>query len=128
MPEPKTILVVDDEIKIRVMLRRHLETEGYRVLEAENGKVAQKRLRENQIDAVVMDNRMPEMDGHELAQWIQQQPEFINLPIIACSASPADSEGAQQVKQPFFDAGCDRFIVKPFNPIEVSRWLKELLV
>ncbi|WP_395140906.1 response regulator [Armatimonas sp.] len=127
MSEPKTILIVDDEFKVRVMLRRHLEAEGYQVVEAENGKVAQKCLREISIDAVFTDYWMPEMDGLELIQWVRQQPEFTSLPIIASCGTPSDSEGYRAVRQPFFDAGCDRFLVRPFSPQELIRWLKELL-
>jgi len=64
-PRDMTVLIVDDEPRIRDFVRMNLELERYRVIEACNGIEALEHLRENLPDLVVMDVMMPEMDGFE---------------------------------------------------------------
>ena len=74
-----TILIVDDEPRIRDFVRMNLELEHYRVLEANNGQEALDQLRENLPDLVVLDVMMPEMDGFETLRAIR---EVSTVPVI----------------------------------------------
>ena len=84
MPEPKTILLVDDESHIRAFLHRYLERMGYQVIEAESGPVACKLLLDSatEIGLVVVDENMPKMTGTELEHWIRQQQALRALPVL----------------------------------------------
>jgi len=74
-----TILIVDDEPRIRDFVRMNLELEHYRVFEASNGLEALEQLRENLPDLVVLDVMMPEMDGFETLRSIR---EVSTVPVI----------------------------------------------
>ena len=88
MPHPPTgtVLLVDDEDGIRVMLRRQLTAKGHSVLEASHGREAIEvvRMRRGNLDLVLADVMMPEMNGTELAALISQ--EYPGLPVILMSA------------------------------------------
>ncbi len=80
----KTILVVDDDRNLRRLYRAELEAEGYRVLLAENGRHACDLVRSEQVDVVVMDVRMPEMDGLEAMARIMKDSQHV--PVILNTA------------------------------------------
>ncbi len=80
---PVRILVVDDEDDVRLTLRSMLESAGYQVLEAPNGKVAMTICRSQPVDLMITDIFMPEQEGMETIQAVRR--EFPNLPIIALS-------------------------------------------
>ena len=80
----QTILIVDDDRNLRTLYRAELESEGYRVLVAQNGRTALDLLEKEQPDLIVMDIRMPEMDGLEaMARVIKQER---NIPVILNTA------------------------------------------
>ncbi len=80
-----TILVVDDEAAIRRLLRLHLESAGYNVLEAANGRTALDQLKDREVDLVISDLHMPEMEGIELLRLLHQQKPAMR--IIAMSGA-----------------------------------------
>lgn len=80
----KTILVVDDDKNLRRLYKAELEAEGYRVLLAENGRRACELIQTEHFDIVVMDVRMPEMDGLEAMAWILRERQ--NVPVILNTA------------------------------------------
>jgi CheY-like chemotaxis protein len=80
----KTILVVDDDLNIRRLYQAELETEGYRVLVAENGKRALEIIHTEPLNIVVMDIRMPEMNGLEAMARILKEEK--NVPVILNTA------------------------------------------
>jgi two-component system, response regulator, stage 0 sporulation protein F len=80
----QTILIVDDDKNLRQLYKSELESEGYRVLVAQNGKLALNLLEKEGPDLIVMDIRMPEMDGLEaMARVLRQQK---NIPVILNTA------------------------------------------
>ena len=80
----KTILVVDDDRNLRRLYRAELEAEGYRVLLAENGRLACELVHSERVDVVVMDVRMPEMDGLEaMARMLKDRQ---HVPVILNTA------------------------------------------
>ncbi|MES2769839.1 MAG: response regulator [Bdellovibrionota bacterium] len=81
------ILVVDDNIDIRLLLKKRLETEGYEVLTAENGQEAQEMIVSNPPCIVILDLMMPIMDGWQFMEWKKAQiKELAELPVLVVSA------------------------------------------
>lgn len=105
-----TILVADDELEIRQLLRLYLEKDGYTVYEAEDGSEAISICETKQIDMILLDVMMPNMNGYQVIQKIRKES---NIPVIMISAKGQDEE-----KILGLDLGADDYIVKPFNPLE----------
>lgn len=81
------ILVVDDNIDIRLLLKKRLENEGYEVLTAENGLDAQNAILSNPPCVVILDLMMPVMDGWQFLEWKKSQAkELADLPVLVVSA------------------------------------------
>lgn len=104
------ILVADDEPEIRDLLKLYLENEGYKVIEAADGRAALSLLRKEEPDLCVLDIMMPEMDGYRVLQELRKES---NVPVIILSAKDADSE-----KILGLNLGADDYLAKPFNPLE----------
>lgn len=81
------VLIVDDNPESRRLMRDLLERVGFVVLEADNGRSAQRILRESLVDAVLTDLVMPFMDGYELVAWIKSRADGADLPVFAITAS-----------------------------------------
>ena len=113
------ILVVDDEDRIRKLVKMYLEREGYETDEAENGAIAlDKALNEN-YDCILLDLMLPEMDGLEVCKRIRESK---STPIIMLTA-----KGEENNRVEGFETGADDYIVKPFSPREVVLRVKALL-
>lgn len=106
-----SILVVDDEAKIRTLIRKYAEFEGHKVYEAINGMEAVKLCREKEFDVIIMDIMMPELDGFSAVKEIRKVSD---APIIMLSA-----RGEEYDKIHGFDVGVDDYVVKPFSPREL---------
>ncbi|MEO7165108.1 MAG: HAMP domain-containing protein, partial [Bdellovibrionia bacterium] len=108
----KTILVVDDDVRNIYAITTVLESSEMKVLYAENGILAIKKLKENKdIDLILMDMMMPEMDGIEATQEIRKLPEFKNLPIISLTAKAMKGD-----REKCLAAGASDYITKPVIP------------
>ena len=105
------ILVCDDEKDIVTALRIYLESDGYHVLTAENGKDAIELVKKEQLHLVVMDIMMPEMDGITAMVEIRR---FSNIPVILLTAKSEDTD-----KILGLNVGADDYVTKPFNPVEL---------
>ncbi|HLR65083.1 MAG TPA: response regulator transcription factor, partial [Pseudogracilibacillus sp.] len=119
MSNSQKILVVDDEDRIRRLLRMYLERDDFEVEEAENGADALELALNNDYDAILLDLMMPEMDGIEVCERLRQEK---NTPIIMLTAKGEESNRVQG-----FEVGADDYIVKPFSPREVVLRLKAVL-
>jgi CheY-like chemotaxis protein/anti-sigma regulatory factor (Ser/Thr protein kinase) len=86
------VLVVDDEEGSRQMLRRHVEKEGYEVVEAEDGEDALRKLAERRPALVLLDLFMPKMDGFELVQRLRKDPELKSLPVVVVTSKELGAE------------------------------------
>lgn len=114
-----TILAVDDDPNIRELLRFYMQREGYKVIEAANGKEALEQLKTTRIQLAVVDIMMPHIDGYELCEIIRQT---YDIPVLMVTA-----KGEIQDKEKAYIAGTDDYIVKPFQPKEVLFRIKALL-
>ena len=109
------ILVVDDSLTTRALLRTALEAQGARVIEAENGRDGLWRARSEQVDLVVCDIHMPVMNGLEMIQELRKLPEYRTTPVFVLTSDATLSRAAEGKK-----AGADAWVVKPVNP--ASLW------
>jgi two-component system KDP operon response regulator KdpE len=114
-----TILIVDDEPRIRDFVRMNLELDRYRVIEAGNGLEALEQLRENLPDLIVIDVMMPEMDGFETLRHIR---EVSNIPVIVLTVRQSEQDKIHGL-----DLGADDYIAKPFSPRELLSRTRALL-
>ena len=105
------ILVCDDEKDIVAALKIYLESEGYGVIEAFNGREALDRLRENEVHLVLMDIMMPVMDGLSAMAALRR---VSNVPVILLTAKGEDTD-----KVLGLNVGADDYITKPFNVVEM---------
>ena len=114
------ILVCDDEENIRNLMKRFLLMEGLEADTAENGLSAERLLRENPYDAVLLDLRMPGISGLDVIKWMRE--EGFRIPVIMISAHGDINDAVAALKQ-----GARDYIVKPFNPEEVVIKIKNLV-
>lgn len=114
-----TLLIVDDEPRIRDLVRMNLELEHYRVIEASNGIEALNQLRDNLPDLVVLDVMMPEMDGFETLKAIR---EVSTVPVVMLTVRQSEQDRIRGL-----DLGADDYIAKPFSPRELLSRIRALL-
>ena len=107
------LLVVDDEAKIRMLIRKYAEFEGHTVTEAENGMEAVELCRKDpkQFDLIIMDVMMPELDGFSAVAEIRKVSQ---APVLMLSA-----RGEEYDRIHGFELGVDDYVVKPFSPKEL---------
>ena len=105
------ILVVDDEARIRSIIKKYAEFEGHTVTEAADGMEAVYICRNHEFDLVIMDIMMPELDGFSACREIRK---VSSVPIIMLSA-----RGEEYDKINGFEVGIDDYVVKPFSPKEL---------
>ena len=113
------ILVVDDEMNIRKVVREYAEFEGYEVTEAENGMEAVGLCHDFDYDLIIMDVMMPRLDGYSACKEIHKTK---NIPVIMLSA-----RGEEYDKLFGFEIGVDDYVVKPFSPKELMARVKVVL-
>jgi len=114
----KTILVADDEEPIRTLIAEELTDAGYRVITVSNAKEALKMVETEPLDLVVLDIRMPGMDGLEALPRILGMKE--GLPVILHTAY-------SQYKESFMSWAADAYVVKSSDLAELKQKIKELI-
>ncbi|MBR0442752.1 MAG: response regulator transcription factor [Clostridia bacterium] len=105
------ILVVDDEVRIRTIIKKYAEFEGHTVSEAADGMEAVLLCRANKYDLIIMDIMMPELDGFSACREIRK---ICQTPIIMLSA-----RGEEYDRINGFEVGVDDYVMKPFSPKEL---------
>ena len=100
------ILVVDDEQRIREIIKEYAEFNGFEVVQAGDGMEAVQKVREEDFDIIVMDIMMPKLDGYSACKEIKKIKE---IPVIMLSA-----RGEEYDKLFGFEIGVDDYVVKPF--------------
>lgn len=113
------ILVVDDEERIRNLLRLYLEREGYLIEEAEDGKLALEKALANDYQLIILDLMLPKMDGIEVCQKLREKKA---TPVIMLTARGEESSRIQG-----FEVGADDYVPKPFSPRELIYRVKAVL-
>lgn len=115
----KDVLVIDDEIQIRRLLRLTLEAAGHAVREAENGRLGLDEIVRRPPDAVVLDLGLPDLDGLEVLRQLRQ---WSRVPVLVLTVLAAESD-----KVAALDAGADDYLTKPFGSGELTARLRALL-
>ncbi|MFV2059370.1 MAG: response regulator [Gammaproteobacteria bacterium] len=112
MSTNKTILIIDDEPFNIDILKVHLTDEGYTILTAENGQLGLNILNNNKktIDVILLDRKMPIMNGMEFLEIIKKDSSINNIPIIMQTAATSDSEVIEGI-----NAGAYYYLTKPFQ-------------
>ena len=113
------ILIAEDDRDIRELLKLYLESEGYLVLEAENGKQALETAQKQRPDLAILDIMMPEMSGLDLTRRLREKTM---MPILILSARDQDHD-----KILGLNLGADDYMTKPFNPLELVARVRALL-
>lgn len=106
-----TILIVEDEKGIRDTLNIFLKNQGYKVLQAENGKQGLELIENNEVHLAIVDVMMPVMDGTTMTMKLREKHDF---PVIFLSAKSEDMDKIMGL-----NIGADDYITKPFEPMEV---------
>ncbi len=105
------IVLAEDERDIRELLVFLLEMEGHQVVAVPDGRQAVQAVQKEKPDLVILDVRMPFMDGYEACRIIKENPETAHIPVIFLSARGQESE-----IQTGMQLGAEKYIVKPFSP------------
>jgi chemosensory pili system protein ChpA (sensor histidine kinase/response regulator) len=118
---PLQVLVVDDSISVRKVVSNFLLQQGWQPTIARNGIEALERIREEKPDLVLLDVEMPRMNGFEVLQALQSQPEFQDIPVVMLTSRSADKyrEKASQL-------GARGFMTKPFKEDEAIELIRSM--
>jgi DNA-binding response OmpR family regulator len=113
------ILIVDDEEKIREVIKEYGEFEGYSVTEASDGMEAVNICKSEDFDIIIMDIMMPRLDGYSAVKEIKKNKD---IPVLMLSA-----RGEEYDKLFGFEIGIDDYVVKPFSPKEIMARIKVII-
>lgn len=116
------ILIIDDEPKITFALMTRLEAQGYSVFHAINGLAGVEAAAIHEPDAIILDIRMPDIDGYETCTRIRRLPRLAEVPVIFLSANVQDEAVVKAM-----DAGGDRFIGKPYESASILQAIEHLI-
>ncbi len=119
LPYKPSVLVIDDEVQIRRLLRVALEAGGYRVLEAATGREGMAEAAQQRLDAVVLDLGLPDLDGLTVLKRLR---EWSRVPVLILTVRDADDE-----KVAALDSGADDYVTKPFSTAEFMARLRAAL-
>ena len=120
--EKKKVLVIDDNKKNRYLVSYLLEKEGFEVIIATNGLEGIETAKKQQVDLIIMDIKMPKMDGHETTRRIRRLKKYKSIPIIALT-----SYAMMEDKEKAIKAGCTGYMSKPITPEIFTEEIKKFL-
>lgn len=115
----KTLLIVEDELRIRSLLRDYLTIENYTIIEASNGNEGLHLFKQNKVDLIILDIMMPGLNGLTLTQEIRKAS---SVPIILLTAKSQEED-----KLLGYELGADDYVTKPFSPKVLVAKIKALL-
>jgi CheY-like chemotaxis protein len=117
-----TILIADDQPAIRTLVTLAVASERVTVLQAADGSEAWQLIQRHRPALVLLDVQMPGRDGYDLARAIRADPALAGMKIAILSAQAQGHDIERGVA-----AGADRYITKPFSPVELREWIEEVL-
>jgi len=118
----KTILIVEDEAGIRSFVKAYLESDGFKVLEAANGKEGLEVLSKETPDLIVSDIMMPVMDGYEFFRELRTRPKLKEIPVIILTVKDEFND----IKYAYL-MGVEEYVTKPFEPSVLSSRIRQIL-
>lgn len=123
MTEPAKLLLVDDEPGVRESVQAYLEdSDAFKVRVASNANEAWELIQRETPDLVISDIMMPQVDGYQFLQKLREDSRYKALPVVFLTARGMTSDRIQG-----YDAGCDGYISKPFDPDELESVVKNVL-
>jgi DNA-binding response OmpR family regulator len=114
MANAKLLLVEDDKVQAKIT-KDFLESAGYEVVLAENGKSAIKAAKTQNADVILLDLVLPDMDGNEVCRWLKLNQDTKGIPIIMLTVKSSTMEKVEGLQ-----AGADDYLPKPYNEIELN--------
>lgn len=108
------ILIIEDDVKTRALIRRHLQRAGYDILQASGGEIGLRMMSQHKPDLVLLDIMMPDMTGIQVCIELRANPRFDSVYIIMLTAL-----GGGENKAAAFDSGADDYLMKPFDTLEL---------
>ncbi len=118
----KKILIADDRSEVVVLVKVTLEGEGYRTIEASDGREALEKIRLEKPDLVLLDILMPKMNGFEVLSQLKKDPVLKEIPIIMLTA-----KGQKSDQEKGKELGATGYIIKPFSPSALLERIEEIL-
>jgi DNA-binding NarL/FixJ family response regulator len=123
MSETQQLLLVDDEPGIRESVQAYLEdNEGWRVTAASNAEEAWQTIETQMPDLIISDIMMPQVNGYEFLHRLRDDPRYRSIPVVFLTARGMTSDRIQG-----YEAGCDAYLPKPFDPEELEAIVRNLL-
>jgi CheY-like chemotaxis protein len=116
------ILIVDDEVTVRMLLRDVLEMEGYEVAEAEDGPTALGLMAQTRPDLVLLDIMMPGMSGIDVLAQVRSDAALRDLPVVLLTAA-----GDDDTTWAGWTTGASLYLNKPFDHVNLLEWVERLL-
>jgi CheY-like chemotaxis protein len=106
------VLYIEDNPDNMMLVKRALESRGYRLLQAMNGLSGVETAEREEVDLILLDINLPDIDGYEVARRIRSSPKYnlLHTPIIAITANALKGDAEKAL-----DAGCDVYMSKPIN-------------
>ncbi len=120
--EAKTILIIEDEADVLKFASRVLELEGYPVLQAENGEEGLRLVRESQPALVLLDLRLPGIDGWAVLEEIKGEPELVAIPVVVFTASAGTPQQERALSM-----GAVDYLVKPLSAASLKEAVDRVL-
>lgn len=119
---PEKILIVEDNPQNMKVIVMALRPHGYQLLKATDGEEAMEIAVRDKPDLILMDMRLPKVDGLEVTKKLRQMPDFSYIPIIAVTAYAMKGD-----EEKFTNAGCDAYLPKPINTRQLPKMVAEML-
>ncbi|MFQ5835199.1 MAG: PleD family two-component system response regulator [bacterium] len=118
----KKILIADDRSEVVELVKVTLEGEGYRTIDASDGREALEKIRKEKPDLILLDIVMPKMDGFEVLSKVKKDPKTKEIPIVMLTAQgqKVDQEKGRRL-------GARDYIIKPFSPSHLLNKIEEIL-
>jgi YesN/AraC family two-component response regulator len=120
VPKPKKILIVDDDVRIRALLKEILSSGPYEVIEAQNGKEGLERVHKEHIDLIITDRSMPVLDGLGLLKALKEEKR--QIPTLMISAYGDEDVWAEAI-----GLGAEDYVLKPFSTESVMKVVEKNL-
>lgn len=121
----KLVYILDDEEAVCELLRIVLESRGYSVATADDGEKGLKMIEEKKPDILVVDLKMPKLNGYELISRLKLNPELADIPIIVITSITSESERSDEEWREKMDV--QDFISKPFEPLELVERIEKII-
>jgi two-component system, cell cycle response regulator DivK len=118
----RRILIVEDQVDNRQILRDLLSSNGFELIEVDDGEEGIKAANEYRPDLILMDIQLPILDGYEATRRIKSNPDLKAIPIIVVTSYALSGDDTKAR-----EAGCDAYVAKPFSPRVLLAKIREFL-